>query len=375
MLRHITIILFSLFLAMPVSAGQVTNLTQRDLMLGLVEGLGWSFGLPDEPEENDYLRILNGQRKFRIEIESNYEPDTRVIIEEIFSFGNFSGQGWVRVPNRPTDIPVHFNLPLSGEYRVKARLFRKGHILRIGDQQFEADGGDRLTDVDLGSVYLQAGNLDINLTVPPRGGIDFIEIEALATSTISPKTGWDLEAALTFNDMAVTTVQLLGLHSTLPNAGEDIVFEAEDFPLPKNSRLSTNRHLGAPSQGEWVSVGADPVTFEIGVDVPSTGVYDLSVRCVGKSEISGLVNTQSFIISPDRRFTDKQAGGVVLEKGQTPLAFKIPPHCGIDQIVLSPRASSMEDFGRLTGLPLTGNPSPSQFNSYLKLLAAFGVTR
>ncbi len=375
MLRHIACIIFFLSIAIPVSANQDFTLTQRDLMLGLVEGLGWSFGLPDEPEDSDYLRILNGQRKFRIEIESNYEPDTRVIIEEIFSFGNYSGQGWVRVPNRPTDIPVHFNLPLSGEYRVKARLFRKGHILRIGDQQFTADGGDRLTDVDLGSVYLQAGNLDINLTAPPRGGIDFIEIEALATSTISPKTGWNLEAALTFNDMAVTTVQLLGLHSTLPNAGEDIVFEAEDFPLPKNSRLSTNRHLGAPSQGEWVSVGADPVTFEIGVDVPSTGVYDLSVRCVGKSEISGLVNTQPFIISPDRRFTDKQAGGIVLEKGQTPLAFKIPPHCGIDQIVLSPRASSMEDFGRLTGLPLTGKPSPSQFNSYLKLLAAFGVTR
>ena len=375
MLRNIINIIFLLILAAPVSAESNIDLTQRDLMLGLVEGLGWSFGLPDEPEESDYLRILNGKRKFRIEIESNYEPDTRVIIEEIFSFGNYSGQGWIRVPNRPTDIPVHFNLPLSGEYRVRARLFRKGHILRIGDKQFEADGRDRLTDVDLGSTYLQAGILDINLTAPARGGIDYIEIEALPTSTISPNAGWKLDTPLTFNDMAVTTVQLLGLHSALPNAGESLVFEAEDFPLPKNSRLSTNRHLGAPSQGEWVSVGADPVTFEIGIDVPETGVYDLSVRCVGKSEISGLANSQPFIISPDRRFTDKQAGGVVLEKGQTPLAFKIPPHCGIDQIILSPRASSVEDFNRLTGLPISGKPSPTQFNSFLKLLAAFSVTR
>ena len=139
MLRNIINIIFLLILAAPVSAESNIDLTQRDLMLGLVEGLGWSFGLPDEPEESDYLRILNGKRKFRIEIESNYEPDTRVIIEEIFSFGNYSGQGWIRVPNRPTDIPVHFNLPLSGEYRVRARLFRKGHILRIGDKQFEAD--------------------------------------------------------------------------------------------------------------------------------------------------------------------------------------------------------------------------------------------
>ena len=375
MLRNFTNILLCLILAAPASAGQSLDLTQRDLMLGLVEGLGWSFGLPDQPEDSDYLQILNGQRKLRIEIETNYDPDTRVIVEGTFSFGNFSGQGWVRVPNRPTDIPVHFNLPVSGEYRVRARLFRKGHILRIGDKQFTADGGDRLTDVDIGEVYLQAGRQDFNLTIPARGGIDFIEIEALPAPAIAPDGGWNLDASLTFADMAVTTVQLLGLHSTLPNAGEDMVFEAEDFPLPKNTRLSANRHLGAPSQGEWVSVGADPVSFEIGVEVPTTGVYDLSVRCVGKSEISGLVNTQSFWISPDRRFADKHAGGVVLEKGQTPLTFQIPPHCGIDQVILSPRASSLEDFSRLTGLPLVGKPTTTQFNSFLKLLAAFGVTR
>lgn len=375
MLRNFANILLCLILAAPVSAEQAIDLTQRDLMLGLVEGLGWSFGLPDQPEESDYLQILSGQRKLRIEIETSYDPDTRVIVEKTFSFGNFSGQGWVRVPNRPTDIPAHFNLPVSGEYRVKARLFRKGHILRIGDKQFTADGGERLTDVALGTVYLQAGRQEINLTAPARGGIDFIEIEALPAPAISPDNGWNLDTPLTFADMAVIAVQLLDLHSTLPNTGEDMVFEAEDFPLPKNTRLSTNRHLGAPSQGAWVSVGADPVTFEIGVDVPATGVYDLSVRCVGKSEISGLVNTQSFWISPDRRFADKHVGGVVLEKGQNPLAFQIPPHCGIDQIVLSPRASSLEDFSRLTGLPLTGKPTATQFNSFLKLLAAFGVIR
>ena len=375
MLKVLIFIALCLVIVSPVLATQGINLTQRDLMLGLVEGLGWSFGLPEEPEDSDYLRILNGVRKLRIEIETNYATDTRVIIEEIFSFGNFSGQGWVRVPNRPTDIPVYFNLPISGTYNVNARLFRKGHMLRIGDQQFDADGADQLTDVDLGVVYLQAGRQEMILTVPARGGIDFIEIEAPAAPAISPDGGWSLDAPLTFNDLAVTSVQLLSLHSILPNAGEDIVFEAEDFPLPQNSRLSTNRHLGAPSQGEWVSVGADPVTFEIGVDVPDTGVYDLSVRCVGKSEITGRVNAQPFLISPDRQFSDKQAGGVVLDKGENPIAFQVPPHCGIDQIILSPRASSLEDFSRLVGLPLTGNPSPTQFNSFLKLLAAFGLTR
>ena len=375
MLRIFIIMLFCLLIAAPVSADENTDLTQRDLMLGLVEGLGWSFGLPDQPEESDYLRILDGQRKFRVEVETNYDPDTRVVVEEIFSFGNFSGQGWLRVPNRPTDIPVHFNLPISGEYRIKARLLRKSHTLRIGDQLFTADGGDRFADVEFGTVYLQAGRQEFNLAAPARGGIDFIDLEALPAPTIAPNDGWNLNASLTFNDLAVVAVKLLSLQSALPNAGEGLVFEAEDFPLTKATSLSTNRYLGAPSQGGWVSVGADPAMFEIDVDVPTSGVYDLSVRCVGRAEISGTVNAQAFRISPDRQFKDKQAGGMFLEKGQTPFTFQIPPHCGLDQIMLSPLASTPEDYSRLTGLPLSGKPTPTQFDSFLKLLAAFGVIR
>ena len=66
MLRVFIYISFYLVIASPVLATQGINLTQRDLMLGLVEGLGWSFGLPEEPEDRDYLRILNGERKLRI---------------------------------------------------------------------------------------------------------------------------------------------------------------------------------------------------------------------------------------------------------------------------------------------------------------------
>lgn len=374
-MRTILCILICLLLVAPVSADQEIKLTQRDLLFGLVEGLGWSFGLPDEPKESDYLAIMNGQRKLRIEIEDHYDPDTRVIIEEIFSFGNFSGFGWIRVPNHPTDIPLQFNLPLSGEYRVRARLFKNGHTIRLGGQQFTADGGDRLTDVDLGAVYLQAGRQQLELTVPARGGVDFIELEALPAPLISPEGGWKLDETLTYDDLAVTVVQILGLHSSLPGSGEPLIIEAENSPIPESTQLSTNRHLGAPSQGEWVSVGADPARFEINADVPESGVYDLSVRCVGNQDISGLIGSQSFWISPDRRFNEKDAGGVTLKKGNNPISFQMPPYCGIDQIVLSPRASSLEDFRRLVGLPLTGTPSPNRFNSVLKLLAAFGVPR
>jgi hypothetical protein len=375
MLRYILALLFCLTIATPTLAAPKIQLTQHDLMLGLVDGLGWSFGLPEQSEEADYLQILSGKRKFRIEIEANYDPETRVIIEEIFSFGNFSGSGWIRVPNRPTEIPLFYNVPISGNYKIKARLLKGGHIIRIGDETFEADGGKQFTDNDLGTIYLQAGIQQIRLTVPARGGIDFIELEALSLPAIAPAGGWNLDKLLSFDDLAVTAMQLLGLHATLPESGEDIILEVEDFPLPKRAKLSTNRHLGAPNQGKWVSIGSEPVTFNLDVEVPAEGVYDMTVSCVGKAEISGTVNSQPFKVSPDRRFNPKQAGGVVLKKGQTPLSFQLPPYCGLDQVVLSPRASAPNDFRRLTGQPLTGAPSTAQFNSFIKMLAAFGIPR
>lgn len=375
LIRNLLIFAIISFLPLSAAAEPVAGLTQRDLMIGLVDGLGWSFGLPEQPEDNDYLKILSGERKERIEVETHLDPDSRVIVEEIFSFGTFSGEGWVRVPNRPTSFPIRFNLPLSGEYRIRARLFRDGHTLTIGGKNFRADGGDSLTDIDLGSAYLQAGRQEVILNVPSRGGIDFLELTALPAQKISPENGWDLDSPLSFDDLAVTAIQILGLHSTLPNAGEDLTLEAEDFPLSDRFRRSENRHFGAPSADKWISIGADPETLETGVDIPSTGVYDLTVRCVGKAEISGIINSQSFRVTPDRSFSSKKAGGVVLKQGENPLSFHIPPYCGIDQITLSPRASSPEDFRRLAGLPLTGKPSITQFNSFLQLLATYAVTR
>ncbi len=375
MLQRSIALLFCLFLAVPVLAEPGTKLTQRDLMLALVEGLGWSFGLPGQPEDADYLQILGGERKFRIEVESNYAPETRIIVEEIFSFGNFSGSGWVRVPNRPTQIPLIFNLPISGEYRVKARLLRAGHSIRFGETVLKADGEDRFADVDLGRVYLQAGKQKISLAAPPRGGIDFIELEALPVTSIAPTGGWSLDKPLSFDDLAVTAMQLLALHATLPKTGNVLIFEAEDFELPKKAKRSNNRHLGPPHQGRWVSIGADPVTVELGINLSTEGVYDLTLYAVGKAEISGTINNQPFRFSPERHFMAKQAGGFFLKKGGTPLILHLPPYSGLDQILLTPHASSPEDFRLLTGLPLVGSPSQAQFNSFFKMLAAFGISR
>ncbi len=62
-------LIFLFFTALP---GHTAELTQRDWMVTLIDSTGWSYGLPDEPQDADYINILNGGREFRFEAEEVY---------------------------------------------------------------------------------------------------------------------------------------------------------------------------------------------------------------------------------------------------------------------------------------------------------------
>ena len=57
--RHFFFFLLMTFTALP---GYAQELTQRDWMIALVDASGWSYGLPDEPQDPDYINILTGNR-------------------------------------------------------------------------------------------------------------------------------------------------------------------------------------------------------------------------------------------------------------------------------------------------------------------------
>ena len=83
--------LFLLLSASTAQAAAASTVLQRDWMVALVEGLGWSFGLPDEPDDEDYLRILSGVRSFRYEAEARCHPDDRVSVKSFRTYGYCSG--------------------------------------------------------------------------------------------------------------------------------------------------------------------------------------------------------------------------------------------------------------------------------------------
>ena len=142
-------------------------LTQRDLMTNLVDTLGYSFGLPDTPQDSDYSNLLVGGRSFRFEAETYRHPDDLVAINSFSSFGEFSGPGWVSAISAPTKLRMNFLLPHAGTYHLFAAVRLPGHTLTLEGQSWQINENyPKFHRVDLGEVTLNAGIKEMVIAMP-----------------------------------------------------------------------------------------------------------------------------------------------------------------------------------------------------------------
>ena len=195
MYRFVPIVLIIILLPLPALSVEPPSSkapTQTDLIIGLVDSLGWSFGLPDEPKIEDYVSILQGRRTWRFEIEDIYVPSAKAPLapKEIRSFGSFSGKLWQRAPAREIEADLKFLLPIPGSYEIKAALTKPGYIFKINETELAADGERDFSEVSFGKADLPAGVHEAKVTIPPRGGIDYLLLLAPPVQAIEPIHGW-----------------------------------------------------------------------------------------------------------------------------------------------------------------------------------------
>jgi hypothetical protein len=371
-----------IFILLPLSAlGEETPPskapTQTDLIIGLVDSLGWSFGLPDEPKIDDYITILKGRRTWRFEIEDIYVPSAKAPLapKEIRSFGSFSGKLWQRAPARVIEADLTFLLPIPGSYEIKAALTKPGYVFKIDDTELTADGERNFSEVSFGKTDLPSGVHEAKITIPSRGGIDYLLLLAPPVQAIEPTNGWEPDNELTSSDLAVVVSRVLKLQPFLAPQTEEIVIEAEDAPAPKDAKLSKDRYQG-PVQGEWLKAGMRAVAYSHLFEISEAGIFDLSLNILAKVPVVGLVNGKNhFKIKPKPYFTTVSAGSFFFEKGVNQIDIDLPSRSGLDRFILKPRNSSPEDFLRLTGLSHEGTPTTDQLDQILRLIATIGAQR
>jgi hypothetical protein len=345
-------------------------LTQRDLMINLVDTLGYSFGLPDTPQDSDYIQLLAGRRSFRFEAETYRNPNDLVAINSFSSFGEFSGPGWVSAISAPTKLRMEFLLPQAGTYHLFASVRLPGHTLTLEGQSWQInENNPKFQRVDLGEIALNAGMKALVIDMPANGSIDYIELLAPPLAAITPLNGWEPDAPLTYADLAVTVLRALDLQSLLPLAGENILIEAEESSADQSFRTD-QRHLGEPHGDFWLRSGASGGVVTLPFSVETAAVYTLKLIAAGARSLAGTLDEREPWQADFPPYLQENTIGTwFLLPGQHQLKIELPARGGIDLLTLLKRRSTAADYRILAGLPADASVASTDVNRLLTLLS------
>jgi len=347
LIRHAILCLVLLFcLTSPALAE-----TQREILHQMVKLLGWEPGLPEQPVDADYLRIMNGRRSLHFEIEEVLQPGARVSMKNFRNYGAFSGDRWISGTSEPTSLQLAFRLPISGTYRVFANLRLPAFAFEIGRQIFAVDGGEKFERIEIGTVHLSAGQQTITISLPANGSIDDLELIAPALPEISPLGGWQLDQEMTAEDLSAVTLKLLDLERLLPPTGQQRLVEAEKLADLDPALRTESRYLGAPSGNAWVQAGSETTTLTSRFFLDQAGAVHLILRGLGQDPVTvridgepaGTIQFPSYLqdLSGPTRF---------LAAGEHQIEITLPPRAGLDTLTLDFLSRDPAAYRQLAGL-------------------------
>ena len=369
--KHLYLTLVFLFcLALP---GHAAELTQRDWMVTLVDTIGWSYGLPDEPQDPDYINILTGNREFRFEAEDVYAKDEdNVSVMSFQNFGAYSGRGWLRGSREPTEVQLRFTLPLSGKYQIKAHIRKAGHQFSVDGTTQTVDAKATFTLATIGTFQLQAGAQEIIVVLPPGGSLDYITLKAPNQPAITPADGWQPDEPLTWGAIQTTLLQLLDLAELFPSSTTPLTIEAEAL-AQSEIKVVDIPHLGHPSGGKWLRTGPLPAEVKFPIKLTESGFYDLSLRVMGNPISISVGGHQEISLEAKSYLDDYTFKTLFLFAGKSNITLTLPPGGGVDQLILTGRQIDTALVETLLGFEQRNKPESRDLDTLTSLLAAFGI--
>ena len=333
------------------SAVAAADLTERQWMEQLVSGLGWEYGLPDQPQDEDYIRLLSGERLVRLEVETSHRNTDRVAVKHYTNYGEYSGSGWVSGFRQPSEIHLDFLLLHSSRYELEIVSRLPGIKIALAGKEFIAPGGDTFARIELGAVDLPAGQTEIVITLPPNAAIDYLQLQAPAFARIAPLAGWHPDQPIKAADLALTGVQLLDLLSLLPPAKDSFKLEMESARNISAVRLSSAAHLGVPSNAAWLRSGNLPARVEVPVSVPKAACYQVLLRGSGTEPTQVKLEGSFFKeIRFGNALTTSSLGSYCLPQQKLNLEIQLPAWAGVDLFEMRQYDTSTTSLTRLLGL-------------------------
>jgi len=348
-------------------------MTQVDFAREIINSFGWGDGLSENPNDRDYLMIMDGRRTFKFEAEKVYSAKTDdVSIRKSDLLGPFSGESWLGGITVPTKVRMKVYIPVAGKYLLSAAAKGDGQIWNIAGESHSINSGNSLALTKITELTLKPGELELELIMPPEGGLDYIVFAAPDYRPIEPYDGWRFSETLTNATVAYVFTSMLGLEDQLPvdNSISPVTVIASELPgLPTSVSLSDIRYYGKISGKLWVKTLGQSAEVLIPFTLQQNGTYDLKLRFMGNNSIADLDGNQ-IKIPGSKSFDWVNLGLQHFSQGKHNLKIKVPPFGGIDAMTITSRKSSPEAYMNLVGI--TGDPKGavtySDMERYLSLL-------
>ncbi len=368
MIRCWLLILGALLCSNPAGAAE---LTQRDWMVQLIDSLGWTFGLPDDPQDEDYIRLLSGERSLRLEAEEVSGQSERIAVKRITNYGAYSGTGWVSGLRKTTQIELPFLVLHSGTYQLAAATRLANVRLQIAGKEYLLGGQQQFARHELGRIDLPAGQGVLIVELPSQSGLDYIELLADPRNAIRPIDGWQPERVLSAEVLALTTLQALDLLQFLPETNSRQKVEVETVVREAGLQKVRDRHLGAPSAGAWLRAGNQAVSFAMPLRMSQPGCYRLALR--GSSDqpvqvaVPGLFSAE---LDFGKSLTRKMLPPVCLSDPQLSLQIRLPAWAGLDLVEASRLNNDQQQLLSLIGfVEDQGQVDTETVNDLVRLLS------
>lgn len=325
----------------------------REFAYRLVKGMNLAQALPKKPVEADLFAILSGERTRTVEAEDSFDArQDRVTFRSFNVLGPFSGRGWLIGTSEPTPVNLRTMILRPGTYTISMRGTRKGHLLSIGGKAFRVDFDDnRLSDVEVGKLHLDAGPLAFSDVLPPDGVIDVVRLTAPPLAPIEPFGGWRPDREITFGEAAEVAALVMQDRFTPPPDPETpplTIPLVGTISLPGGTTQTTATIYGRFLGPAWIRNGLAESSFELPFTLPSNGFYSLEIHWMGR-RISGAVDGRVFSSETRDYLHWYDAGIHYLKGGSHTLSVRIPPMGGVDAVRITRRMMSTPEIMKFLG--------------------------
>lgn len=195
---------------------------------------------------------------------------------------------------------------------------------------------------------LREGPHELAAYMGTRSRVERVELTAFRPLCIAPADGWRSGRPLTFGAKARTMVTALRLEHFLPEDGDGIGVEGEDYTSA--SAWGGRAHGSAPSASKdaWATAGESPAEFAYRIYMAEPGVYSILARVHGSGpQVWSLDGRHRMPMSPGHDAQDFAWTHVMttqMATGEHVIRALIPRGSGIDVIRVVKRRATDADY-------------------------------